>query len=376
MEISILPSDYIIKTIKEDENKSVLETIFLIRALRIRNTFKEKIEIEKLQFNLKSNGISRKKISYSKEILIERSEQLKDLLGFIGIKQEDPVREEMRKANAQLMMGQESFWEYENFTSNFELESGQETGYRLEVFQIFSLKPIDELECTVIYEINKEKRKETLTIPVKKYENKNDYIFPLKGAWLVWGNWDDTTSHRTMHSQEFAFDLIQYNDDLMLPQVESTPNEAFKMYKKDVLAIANGEVVDCFSKSPENPSAPEMLSNKKRQEIAEKYGFIVVASGNYVIIQHPNNEYSFYAHLATDSITVKKGQKVKQGQVIGKLGNSGNSTGPHLHFQLMDGPSILIGRGLPCHFKNIVDFTGEKITLIQNSLIIVHTIDD
>ncbi|NHJ40328.1 MAG: M23 family metallopeptidase [Asgard group archaeon] len=274
------------------------------------------------------------------------------------------------------MMGQESFWEYENFTSNFELESGQETGYRLEVFQIFSLKPIDELECTVIYEINKEKKKETLTIPVKKYENKNDYIFPLKGAWLVWGNWDDTTSHRTMHSQEFAFDLIQYNDDLMLPQVESTPNEAFKMYKKDVLAIANGEVVDCFSKSPENPSAPEMLSNKKRQEIAEKYGFIVVASGNYVIIQHPNNEYSFYAHLATDSITVKKGQKVKQGQVIGKLGNSGNSTGPHLHFQLMDGPSILIGRGLPCHFKNIVDFTGEKITLIQNSLIIVHTIDD
>ncbi|NHK31762.1 MAG: M23 family metallopeptidase [Asgard group archaeon] len=375
MKISILPSDYIIKTIKENEDKTVLETIFLIRALRIRNTLKEKIEIKKLQFDLKSKGVSRKKISYTKEVLSERAKQLKGLLGFIGTKQEDPVREEMRTANAQLIMGQESFWEYKDFTTSYELEPEQEIGYRLEIFQLISTQPIDELECIVIYKTAKEKNKEVITIPVKIYEYKNEYIFPLKGAWLVWGNWDDTKGHRTMHSQEFALDLIQFNDDLMLPQVETTPNEDFKMYKADVLAIADGEIVDCFSKSPENPTAPEMLSKEERREIAEKYGFVVVASGNYVVIKHPNKEYSLYAHLATDSVTVEKGEKVKQGQVIGKLGNSGNSTGPHLHFQLMDGPSLLTGRGLPCHFKNIIDFTGEKVTLIQDNLTVVHTVD-
>ena len=53
MEISILPSDYVIKTLKENEDKTVNETIFLIKALRIRNTFEKKITIKKLKFNIK-----------------------------------------------------------------------------------------------------------------------------------------------------------------------------------------------------------------------------------------------------------------------------------------------------------------------------------
>ncbi|MHA1481746.1 MAG: M23 family metallopeptidase, partial [Candidatus Thorarchaeota archaeon] len=290
-------------------------------------------------------------------------------------KQEDPMMEAARIANAQFLMGQERFWENERFTSSYELEPKQETGYRLEVFRLVSTQPIDELEVIVIFEIGKERKRETLAIPVESYESKNDYIFPLKGAWVVWGNWDDTTSHRTMHSQEFGLDLMQYNSDLTIPQVGSTPNEEFKMYRQEVSAIADGDVVDCFDGSPENPTAPEMLSSEKRKEIADKYGFVVVASGNYVILKHPDNEYSFYAHLSTGSVTVKKGQKVKQGQVIGKLGNSGNSTGPHLHFHLMMGPSILTARGIPCHFSNITDLTGEKITLIQNNRSVIHTVE-
>ena len=376
MEISVLPADYVIKTLKENEDKTVKEAIFLIKALRIRNTFEKKITIEKIQFTLKSKGVSKQKIGYSKEVLSERAEQLEGLLGFIGVKQSDLMTEAARIANAQFLMGQETFWETESFTSSNELEPGQETGYRLEVFRLVSAQPIDELEFTVVFEIGKERKKETLVISVKSYESKNDYIFPLKGAWIVWGNWDDTTSHRTMHSQEFGIDLMQYNDDLTIPQVDSTPNEEFKMYRQDVLAIADGEVVDCFDESPENPTAPEMLPSETRKEIAEKYGFVVAASGNYVTLKHPNDEYSFYAHLATDSVTVEKGQKVKQGQVLGKLGNSGNSTGPHLHFQLMAGPSMLTARGLPCHFRNIVDLTGEKISLIQTDRTVVHTIEE
>ncbi|MGY5876851.1 MAG: M23 family metallopeptidase [Candidatus Thorarchaeota archaeon] len=375
MEISILPPDYLIKTIKENEDKTVKESIIVIRALRVRNTSKKKITIKKLLFNLKSKGVSRQKITYSKEVVSERAEQLKGLLGFIGIKQEDPMREAARIANAQFLLGQEVFWENETFTSSHVLEPRQETGFRLEVFRLVSTQPIDEIECTVVYESENEKEKKSLSVPIRSYESKNDYIFPLRGTWIVWGNWDVTTSHRTMHSQEFAMDLMEYNDDLMIPQVGSTPNEEFKMYNKEVIAIADGEVVDCFDGAPENPTAPEMLPSEKRAEIAKGYGFVVAASGNYVILKHQDDEYSFYAHLVTDSVTVEKGQKVKQGQVIGRLGNSGNSTGPHLHFHLMAGPSILTARGLPCHFSNIVDSTGEKVTLIQNDRSVVHTVD-
>jgi len=376
LEVTTIPSDYLINSIKENVDKTVQESIFLIKTLRIRNTLESKITLKKIKFKLKAKGISRQEITYTKEVVSERAEQLKEVLGFLGVTQKDPVRELARIANALLFMGQESFWNYEKFTTNYELEAGQEIGYRLEVFRIVSPDPIDELKITIVYEHENKTKKENVTIQVKVYETTNDYIFPVKGAWLIFGNWDDTFNHRTMHSQEFAFDLVQYNDDLKFPQTESTPNEKFKCYGKEVLAIADGEVVDCFDGAPENPTAPEMIPNEKRREIAEKYGFTVVASGNYVIIKHKKKEYSFYGHLKTDTVTVNKGQKVKQGQVIGKVGNSGNSTGPHLHFHLMAEPSILTGRGLPCSFKNIMNFAGEKITQIQDNLTVIHTTAD
>ncbi|MCK5238021.1 MAG: hypothetical protein KAR33_00650, partial [Candidatus Thorarchaeota archaeon] len=169
MEISFLPSDYVINVVKEDESKTVNESIFLIKALRIRNSLEKSITIKKLHFNLKSGGVSRKEIIYSKEVLTEKAERLKGLLGAIGIKQDSSMGEATRIANAHFVLGQESFWEYAKFTSNHELEPGQEIGYRLEVFRLVSPQTIDEIECTVTYEVEKNTKKETLTIPVKTY---------------------------------------------------------------------------------------------------------------------------------------------------------------------------------------------------------------
>ena len=62
--------------------------------------------------------------------------------------------------------------------------------------------------------------------------------------------------------------------------------------------------------------------------------------GNYVIIQHSDGNYSLYAHLHADTITVQAGDSVEQGQVIGKMGSSGNSTGTHLHFEIREGQNL------------------------------------
>ena len=71
------------------------------------------------------------------------------------------------------------------------------------------------------------------------------------------------------------------------------------------------------------------------------------AAGNHVILSLRNGHYAFYAHLQPGSIRVKPGDRVRRGQVLGLLGNSGNSDAPHLHFQISNGDSLLASEGLP-----------------------------
>ena len=69
--------------------------------------------------------------------------------------------------------------------------------------------------------------------------------------------------------------------------------------------------------------------------------------GNHVILDIGGGRYAFYAHLKPGSLRVRVGERVKRGQVVGLVGNSGNSTEPHLHFHIMDGTSPLGSEGIP-----------------------------
>jgi murein DD-endopeptidase MepM/ murein hydrolase activator NlpD len=92
--------------------------------------------------------------------------------------------------------------------------------------------------------------------------------------------------------------------------------------------------------------------------------------GNFVIIKHHDKEYSFIAHFRLDSINVKKGQKVIQGQVIGLCGNSGHSTEPHIHFHLQDSANFWIATGLPIKFTKFEALTNESVPELKlNSFI-------
>jgi murein DD-endopeptidase MepM/ murein hydrolase activator NlpD len=80
--------------------------------------------------------------------------------------------------------------------------------------------------------------------------------------------------------------------------------------------------------------------------------------GNHVVIDLGGGVFAFYAHLQKGSVDVAVGDRVKRGQLLGKLGNTGNTSAPHLHFHLMEGSSVLCSNGIPYVFDSFT-LTGQ-----------------
>jgi Peptidase family M23 len=144
-------------------------------------------------------------------------------------------------------------------------------------------------------------------------------------------------------SEGFAIDWIKVNREGKAFRTDGKKSEDWLCYGIDVLAVAPGTVVETMRDLPNEPPgvAPTSL---KISEIA----------GNHVVLDLGNGRYAMYAHLAPHSVTVHVGDRVKVGDKLGLLGNSGNTTGPHLHFQISDRPSTLDVTSLPFVFKSMM----------------------
>jgi murein DD-endopeptidase MepM/ murein hydrolase activator NlpD len=105
---------------------------------------------------------------------------------------------------------------------------------------------------------------------------------------------------------------------------------------------------------------------------------IQMAAGNHVVVDIGQGRFAFYAHMQPGSLKVKVGDQVTTGQVLGLLGNTGNTDTPHLHFHIMDGPSPLLANGLPYVFTSFTGqgrltdeqplFTGGAVTIDKEAL--------
>lgn len=115
----------------------------------------------------------------------------------------------------------------------------------------------------------------------------------------------------------------------------SNRNASYFNYGQPLLAVAAGTVVTAAD------GLPDQVPNVTRPVD------LATADGNHVILRLGPGVYAGYAHLQPGSVRVRRGDRVRPGQVLGLLGNSGNSSGPHLHFQLMTRPSLLDADGLP-----------------------------
>jgi hypothetical protein len=141
---------------------------------------------------------------------------------------------------------------------------------------------------------------------------------------------------RYLKPETFAIDWIQARDNRLF-KGDGTKNEQYFAYGADILSVAEGTVVSV------RDGMEDTLPNQPPTTIKGPGDY----SGNHVVVLIMPGVWASYAHLLPGSITVKEGDKVATGQLLGKLGSTGNSTAPHLHFGLGDGPDILTSNSLP-----------------------------
>jgi hypothetical protein len=173
---------------------------------------------------------------------------------------------------------------------------------------------------------------------------------PLRGRGWLAANGLAATTHRRAYvtvdghariAQRFAIDWVQLGPDGRLYRGDGKANTDFPGYNADLLAVADGRVVEIKDGLPEN------AGNNSERAIPIT---IETLAGNHLVLDIGQGRFALYAHIRPGSFRVKPGDRVRTGQVLASLGNSGNSDAPHLHFHLVDGPSALGAEGAPYAF--------------------------
>ena len=171
---------------------------------------------------------------------------------------------------------------------------------------------------------------------------------PLRGEmWLAANGPSNTSGHRraliaidgrARIAQRFAIDWVQLYDQGGTWKDDQLVNANYRCYGAEALAAADGTVANVKDGIPENVPGADSRAVPITLE---------TVGGNFVILDLGEGRFAFYAHLQPGGIRVKPGQTVQRGEVLGLVGNSGNSTEPHLHFHIADATSPLGAEGLP-----------------------------
>jgi hypothetical protein len=189
--------------------------------------------------------------------------------------------------------------------------------------------------------------------------NSTKMMLPFKEEWFVF--WGGTTVEQNYHvayeDQQYAYDLLMVKDGAS-HKGNPKKNENYYVFGKDIIAPCDAKVVKVITGVKDN--IPGELNPGQ-------------LTGNTIVLQTENEEYILFAHLKENSIVVKEGQMILQGDLMGQCGNSGNTTEAHLHLSLQNAVDMNISTGGKIFFDTILvngelkeDYLPVKEDYIKN----------
>lgn len=176
------------------------------------------------------------------------------------------------------------------------------------------------------------------------------YRLPFRGTWFTyWGGTNELVNyHYEYENQRYAYDFLMLKDGQTFGG-DPLRCESYFAYGQPILAPNAGTVIRVENAVADNFPVGTMNAEKP--------------AGNYVEIDHGHGEFSVLAHLKQASVTVAPGDRVERGDVIGLCGNSGNSSEPHLHFQVSNASDLYSAKSIPIRFENELEIVqGMSVT--------------
>jgi murein DD-endopeptidase MepM/ murein hydrolase activator NlpD len=211
----------------------------------------------------------------------------------------------------------------------------------------------DLVEAQLSFSENGQDMLAATTISVKRYEQRTTLAFPFVGNGMISSAGALQSGHRN-RSGLYAIDALGLTANYG-PMIQPAPDDDpanHAGWGRQIIAPAAGTIVVARNDHVDQPVA----GNSDPAYFLPQYkngG----DPGNLVVIDHGNGEFSMIAHMQKGSVRVKVGDRVTQGQVLGLLGNSGDTSGPHVHYQLQNGPDWEKSDALPYRFTNVQQLT-------------------
>jgi murein DD-endopeptidase MepM/ murein hydrolase activator NlpD len=201
---------------------------------------------------------------------------------------------------------------------------------------------------------------QSASLAIKSDASQTKALWPIEGTSYAAVGPTFSGHHRWLAFEEFAYDIGRVGNGKSHSGDGTKPSDYF-IYGQPVRAVAAGKAVRVADGRPDSVDQfqrPGEADEAYLERISEAQSALIVQGigavlGNHVVIDHGNGEFSVYAHLKPGSIRVQLNDALSAGQVFAQVGTSGNSTEPHLHFQLSDCADVQSCRSIPISFDGI-----------------------
>jgi murein DD-endopeptidase MepM/ murein hydrolase activator NlpD len=207
----------------------------------------------------------------------------------------------------------------------------------------------DLVEAKVTFASAGKDAKRALTVPLQSYQQKTQLIFPFRGPGIISVGGVLEGGHRN-RSGLYAVDALGLTPNygpMLKADLDEDPRN-YAGWGREIIAPAAGTIIIARNDHVDQPKAGTSDPAYFVPEYPNGGD-----PGNLVVIDHGNGEFSMMGHMQKGSVRVKPGEVVKQGQLLGLMGNSGDTSGPHIHYQLQAGADWERSDALPFSFTNV-----------------------